>query len=120
MKGGEMRSTNIVGQKFGRLLVVAMAEKRKYMPFVLTLCDCGTQKEINFYKVKNGTTLSCGCFRNERVAVTNTRHGLSHKHPAYSSWMSMKKRCSNPDSQDYRNYGGRGIAVCEKWMGFAG
>jgi hypothetical protein len=44
----------------------------------------------------------------------NQRHGLSH-HPIHRLWDGIKHRCNNSDSQDYHNYGGRGITVCDKW-----
>lgn len=40
--------------------------------------------------------------------------------PEYYIWMAMKRRCRNPDSQQYKNYGGRGIDVCSNWLSFEG
>jgi len=42
-------------------------------------------------------------------------HGLSET-PEYHSWESMKQRCLNPNHKHYSNYGGRGIAVCDRWL----
>lgn len=36
--------------------------------------------------------------------------------PEYRSWQMMKNRCLNPNAEDYRYYGGRGISLCERWM----
>lgn len=73
-------------------------------------CVCGTQKYIAVWMLKKKTTLSCGCRRGESL----TTHGMT-KHPARSSWKAMKSRCSNPKNRGYKNYGGRGIIVCERW-----
>lgn len=43
-----------------------------------------------------------------------TKHGLS-KHPLYETWKRMKTRCYNKNCADYKDYGGRGIAVCDSW-----
>jgi hypothetical protein len=44
-------------------------------------------------------------------------HGLI-KHPLYQCWRNMKRRCYEPKRKDYKNYGGRGIKVCDEWMTF--
>jgi|SRR5689334_22960551 len=48
------------------------------------------------------------------------KHGRSR--PAtreYISWDNMKRRCLDPNNKHYKNYGGRGITVCERWLTFA-
>ena len=47
--------------------------------------------------------------------MSNVKH-----HPLYDTWATMKKRCSNPNHISYKNYGGRGIKVCERWLGVEG
>lgn len=111
--------TNVVGQRFGRLVVKEMAAKRGYQPYVHAVCDCGNEKEIAFYNMKQGKTTSCGCFRNEQTSAATTTHGLALKHPAYSSWSNMKQRCNDPNKDNYAYYGGRGISVAPRWSEFA-
>lgn len=61
-------------------------------------------------------TRSCGCLREEVIKKGgNFRHGLDNS-PEHNSWVSMKNRCNNPNNRSYKNYGGRGITVCERWM----
>ena len=59
----------------------------------------------------------------EKKVHPNTKHGHSPRNgklsPTYRSWQSMKDRCQNSNCPAYKNYGGRGIAVCERWMDFA-
>jgi hypothetical protein len=56
-------------------------------------------------------TLSCGCFRRDRMIT----HGLSGE-LEYGIWGTMKERCKNPSASEYSNYGGRGIKVCDRWL----
>ena len=60
----------------------------------------------------------------EKLSLANTMHGHTGHgtafSPTYVSWKNMKQRCNNPNDPDYRNYGGRGITVCEKWEAFEG
>lgn len=65
--------------------------------------------------VKNMKTVSCGCHKSTTVRKRKTVHGLRY-HPLYSTWLNMKSRCYNPKNQDYHNYGGRGITVCDEWL----
>jgi hypothetical protein len=52
----------------------------------------------------------------------NFKHGGTTqftKSPEYVSWCQMRDRCSNPKNKRYPRYGGRGIAVCERWGDFS-
>ena len=48
----------------------------------------------------------------------NPRNIGYSRHPLYSIWQSMRQRCHNPNAENYRFYGARGIAVCERWHDF--
>ncbi len=80
----------------------------------LCLCDCGSEKLIREDAIKNGSTVSCGCYSIRKTVERNTTHGLS-KNPGYHSWHSMMTRCYVPEHDSYANYGGRGISVCKRW-----
>lgn len=51
------------------------------------------------------------------------KHGMGSpkdRNPLYLKWCGMKRRCFNPNEKCYKNYGGRGITVCDKWLNFQG
>lgn len=49
-------------------------------------------------------------------AYSHRIHGACCDYPElYGVWCSMKSRCENPNRQKFKDYGGRGISVCEKW-----
>ncbi len=83
-------------------------------------CHCGVEFTARANNVLTGGTSSCGCVRRRSAAETgrrcNTTHGAC-KTPEYQTWDSMKDRCLNSTVRQYRNYGGRGIKVCERWLG---
>ena len=82
-------------------------------------CICGSEHAIDIRdllkKEKAGRPVSCGCMRNQFISEKNTKHGMSH-HPAYGVWHSMIQRCTDPTHRAWKNYGGRGITVCERWL----
>ena len=109
---------DLVGQKFGRLLVLQFIDKNKWRDsFWLCKCDCGKEKIILGKSLKNGDTKSCGCLNIEKL----TKHGHNKNGKSseiYTIWQSMIQRCTNPNHKAYYNYGGRGIKVCKKWLEF--
>lgn len=93
--------------KFGRLKVLGVVDENKY----LCRCDCGNQKTFTAHQITSGNVKSCGCLRREG---RNPRHGMS-KSRTYYSWASMMSRCYNEKVKDFKNWGGRGIRVDERW-----
>lgn len=74
---------------------------------VVCKCDCGTEREKQIDALRNGRSLGCGC--------SKLTHGLS-KSGTFKSWDCMVQRCTNSKNDNYKNYGGRGIQVCERWL----
>jgi hypothetical protein len=105
---------NITGQRFGRLVVIRRSDKTdKHRVYWLCRCDCGQFSNPSGTALKTGNSTSCGC------GQIRFRHGYTKykgkNHPLYHVWTSMKQRCSNTNAQEYKNYGGRGIKVCDRW-----
>jgi hypothetical protein len=106
-----------VGNKFGRLTVVARGQNSGTRARWHCLCKCGNEVAVDGKKLRSGHTISCGCYRQETSAAQghkNAIHGHA-KTTEYKNWMSMIRRCHDPRSKDYRHYGARGIVVCDRW-----
>jgi hypothetical protein len=100
----------IVGDRFGRWTVLATDKPRHH----LCRCACGTSRVVYDGSLKNGASPSCGCLTLERM--TTHGHVVGGKaSPTYSVWAAMIARCKNPNLKAFKNYGGRGITVCERW-----
>lgn len=84
-------------------------------------CDCGKEVVVSGNSLKSGNTKSCGCYNKkvstERIVAINTRHGKTNTR-LFRIWSSMKNRCLNPAASNYKNYGERGITVCDEWLEF--
>lgn len=103
------------GQRFGRWLVLKYARTVKKTAFFLCRCDCGKEVEVRGDNLRRGRSISCGCYRRDITPTTAPyKHGLSNT-PEHSAWHGMIRRCYNPSFKHYKNYGGRGITVCDRW-----
>jgi hypothetical protein len=105
-----IKSSDRIGQKFGKLTILSKLDVRKKRRFFSALCDCGNIIEVRGGDLFSENTQSCGCIRSGYVLA---------KHRMYPAWYSMNRRCSDPKDKAYHNYGGRGIQVCEDWQDFA-
>ena len=97
-----------VGTTLGRLTVIQDVLRSKDP--ALCRCECGIEKEVSAIDLAFGRVRSCGCLRRE----LHTSHGCTG-HPLYRAWAAMISRTTDPNSQNYHNYGGRGITVCDRW-----
>lgn len=106
---------NLIGQRFGRLLVIDRAGSNKYgRAMWLCLCECGNKSVKQGKLLLNGHCKSCGCGEYENRVNNCTSHKLSNTR-LYNIWCAMKQRCYYSKHKDYHNYGGRGIVVCDEW-----
>lgn len=114
---------DVKGQRFNRLLAHSYAGLNKHGAALWEcLCDCGTKKVVAGHDLRSGHTRSCGCLVADVSASASMRHGHTcgsgrgaPKSPTYRTWRSMINRCYRPAEDSFRYYGGRGIAVCERW-----
>ena len=108
---------NLLGQRFGKLVVKEKGQYTAGTTKWLCVCDCGNEKFVGSQNLRNGSTKSCGCLRKQYLRESRTIHGHT-KTRTYRSWTQMKNRCGNPNYINYDSYGGRGIKVCDRWEKF--
>lgn len=112
------------GQRFGRLVAIeCTGTRQRFRGFVWRcLCDCGASVNVAAGNLRNGDNQSCGCLRIERRNAARLVHGHARRRrvsPERYTWNAMRQRCTNPRNKSYRDYGERGITVCERWNVFA-
>lgn len=107
---------DLSGQRFGRLTVIRRAGSSHGHATWLCKCDCGNEHITSANYLKQGHTTSCGCRNQEVRRKRYLVHGESKGNRLYRIWQAMKRRCYNPKAAFYKDYGGRGIKVCDQWM----
>lgn len=109
-----IKAKNITGCVFGRLTVIKQVGRNSGRAAIWEcLCSCGVIKNITAGTLRNGTTKSCGCLRQE-VGLSKLTHGYSYT-TEYKTWTNMIRRCYVPTAEGYQNYGGAGVSVCDRW-----
>lgn len=105
---------DLVGVKFSRLTVISrgVSSTRGDARWDCR-CECGNTKLVAGNHLRNKAIVSCGCYREDAKKT----HGR-HRSATYTAWGNMVQRCSNPNNGGYKDYGGRGIAVCDRWYSF--
>lgn len=113
------QAVNILGDRYHSLVAAEKAPGPGNR--WLFLCDCGGSVIQKAALVRFGNTKSCGCLIKSILKERSTTHGKSSgatKHPLYDRWNGMKARCENPSHSGYKNYGAKGVVVCERWQSF--
>ena len=115
---------NIEGKVFGRWTVlseddqIGISNKK-----VFCICQCGVKKYVFKNTLLSGASKSCGCFASERAIETHTVHGHTKGGKVtteFRIWWTMIERCSNPQRDSYKDYGAKGVIVCDRWLGDLG
>ncbi len=112
IKVGRQKQPIVSGVRFGRLVTIQEAEPRGIYRRALCQCDCGNKKDILFSHIKRGNIKSCGCLRYEVDRTTRIEHGEARNGKAsaeYTTYYRARTRCSNPNTLNYKYWGGRGI-----------
>jgi hypothetical protein len=114
-----MRVVDLTGQRFGLLTVVDRRGSIGGEAAWRSRCDCGGENVTRGSLLRKGKTKSCGCIVIHHGAITHghAAHGATPSR-AYQTWRQMRARCSNPKHHNFPRYGGRGVAVCERWQSF--
>lgn len=106
--------------RFERLVTTGEVEVRgegsKKFAYFECRCDCGNVIWTRGTNLRYGTTKSCGCYKRDAINKSIQKH-FSSKTKLYNTWLAMKRRCYNSNSESYYLYGERGIKVCEEWLG---
>ncbi len=105
---------DLTGRRYGRLVVIGRSKERGNCNQVRwdCICDCGNTHSASTQSLSGGHTKSCGCFNRER----HTKHGESRSdNKLYRAWSRIRERCNSPSYYHFKDYGGRGIKVCDEW-----
>jgi len=113
------RNTIKPGMVFARLTTVSKASNKRWN----CVCVCGNATVTSVQNLNSGKAKSCGCLAREMTSARARKHGNGGKKGqrtrAYHSWDGMIQRCTNPNFKQWKDYGGRGITVCEEWRDFS-
>lgn len=122
-----MKADDLTGRRFGHLIAVKKDNSRvtpsgKKVVIWECICDCGSRKKVSACHLKSEHTTSCGCISREisrtRKLGSGKLYGKGYDR-LVNVWKAMLGRCENPNNHAYKNYGGRGISVCEEWHNFS-
>ena len=109
---------DIIGNKYGRLLVKSYLEQNKHGKSVWECqCDCGKVLSVLGPCLTRGTTTSCGCLKSENMTEYNTTHGMKGTR-TYNCWNNMKSRCKYEDRWDAEYYALKGVSYDPRWESF--
>lgn len=101
---------DLTGNKYGRLTVKKYIGHKNKNSLWLCKCDCGNESVVLSGNLTRNNTKSCGCLFNEMFEM----HGMKNTR-LYRIWANIKARCYYEKSIDYKDYGFRGIKMCDEW-----
>lgn len=102
-----------IGDKFTRWTVLENLGIIKGRTRFRCECECGKIRNVIGYELYSGHSKSCGCFNKDRIL----KHGMCGT-ATYRTWQHMLSRCNNSKNDNYQDYGGRGIMICDHWLKF--
>ena len=111
-----MIAIDMTGKRYGKLVAIEKVLVRglsRQRVCWRCKCDCGRETVADGMNMRNGMTKSCGCRRLD-VCDERAKHRKCAT-PEYKAWAQMMARCYRRTSADNKNWGGRGIRVCDKW-----
>jgi len=121
----QRKKKNIIGQRFGRLLVLKEVKGKNNQRYFSCQCDCGKLKDIRMTNLTSGITISCKCYQIEQSTkssrISSLKHGFCTNGRIdrfYSIYKKLFQRCNAIGCAQYKWYGDRGIKVCKRWEKF--
>lgn len=106
---------DLTGKRYGKLIALEISGFDKWGAALWRCqCDCGSETVTRGTNITSGKSVSCGCGVRIAAVKSQTTHGKS-KTVIYRAWRAMLGRCYHKKSENYKNYGGRGIIVCDRW-----
>src|SRR5580700_3969775 len=105
---------DLTGKHFGRLFIVSFSHTNGKATYWVAACSCGSLSCPTTHGLLQTGVVSCGCYRRERNLEVNATHGSSDTR-LYRIWAGMCARCENPNNMRFKDYGARGISVCQEW-----
>ena len=108
----------LIGRKYGKLTIKKIIRETGKKAMVECECECGGRKITQYTNLKAGKTISCGCVLKEtrlKNLSKREKHGMTGT-KIFNVWLGIKERCYNKNHLGYKNYGGRGITVCDEWL----
>lgn len=113
------RYIEMTGRVFARLTVLRVSHVTETGKYVwVCRCECGKISNVDGNQLRSGKTRSCGCLALELLSKRSKTHGASNT-PEFKTWIHIRRRCEDKSDNKYPSYGGRGIAVCERWADFS-
>jgi hypothetical protein len=104
---------NLTNKRFGNLVVVSSSNSNGKSPWICK-CDCGNNIILDSNELVYVGKLNCGCLnKTKNINFNTTKNKIS---TTQATWYSMKERCYNKKNNTYKNYGGRGIKICDRWL----
>ena len=108
---------DLTGKRFGMWRVIERADNDRHgKARWKCICDCGNVSVVSSRNLISGQSKCCGCAGKEKTIKISTKHGMSHER-IYGIYMGMVSRCNNKNNYSFEHYGGRGITVCDQWLG---
>lgn len=110
--GCAKKKIDLTGKRFGRWTVLGRSKHNSRC--WRCRCDCGTEKDVYQSALIYGKSVSCGCYHHDMLSKRLETHGMSNSR-IYNIYHNIKNRCGNPNNNRYKDYGGRGIKMCDEW-----
>lgn len=108
-------SVDYTGKTVGLLYVLECVGTQNRRKAWRCKCDCGNETVVRADHLKDGRVLSCGCLGKKKRAEAHRKHGGAHTR-LYGVWCNMKNRCYNKNVRSFKNYGAKGVKVCDEWL----